>query len=234
MRRFHFLFISLLVGFCGSFAQKIEQKKPDLNDLISLLETKGYELFSFDISGLSDKRYDMAFSIREYSNGQKIKDDIMPWNQSFSNMQMLDDFSEKSRREILPEEMADAAKGIYRLANKITVGLAPENDSTKTVKFEVENMGAVMSRLSLRGQTNKSTGKIFYSYNTRPFELDRKIELDTFIPLVLVGSVWFDPNFNIYRFCGENRISPDLSSEIVSYIPHFYVIGFKITPHGDK
>lgn len=234
MRRFSFLFIALLVGFCSSFAQKIEQKKPDLNDLISLLETKGYKLFAFDISGLSDSRYDMTFSIREYDNGQKIKDNILPWSHSFSNMTMLEDFSEESRSEILPEEMADAAKGIYRLANKITIGLAPENDSTKLVQLEVENMGAVMGRLGLRGQTDKDTGKIFYSYNTRPFELDSKIEFDTFIPLVLVGSVWFDPQFNIYRFCGENRISPDLSSQIVSYIPHFYVIGFKITPHGDK
>ncbi|MBR4729229.1 MAG: DUF5041 domain-containing protein, partial [Prevotella sp.] len=27
------------------------------------------------------------------------------------------------------------------------------------------------------------------------------------------------------RFCGENTIKPDLSSDILKYVPHYYIIG---------
>ena len=35
--------------------------------------------------------------------------------------------------------------------------------------------------------------------------------------------MWFDAEHNLFRFCGENEIAPDLSGEIVGNIPHFYV-----------
>jgi hypothetical protein len=43
----------------------------------------------------------------------------------------------------------------------------------------------------------------------------------------LFGSSWYDERFNIYRFCGENEINPDMSSEILKDVPHYYVIGVK-------
>lgn len=42
--------------------------------------------------------------------------------------------------------------------------------------------------------------------------------------------MWFDAEHNLFRFCGENEIAPDLSGEIVGNIPHFYVIGIEFTP----
>lgn len=42
---------------------------------------------------------------------------------------------------------------------------------------------------------------------------------------MLVGSAWYDPHIEMFRFCGESEIAPDLSSEILSHVPHFYVIG---------
>ena len=46
-----------------------------------------------------------------------------------------------------------------------------------------------------------------------------------FIPLILLGSGWFDERFNIFRFCGESEIEPDMSSEILKEVPHHYVLG---------
>ena len=42
--------------------------------------------------------------------------------------------------------------------------------------------------------------------------------------------MWFNAEHNLFRFCGENEIAPDLSGEIVCNIPHFYVIGIEFTP----
>ncbi len=66
-------------------------------------------------------------------------------------------------------------------------------------------------------------------YCTRPFGID-SFEAGKFIPLVFYGSMWFDAEHNLFCFCGENEIAPDLSGEIVGNIPHFYVIGIEFTP----
>ena len=53
-------------------------------------------------------------------------------------------------------------------------------------------------------------------------------EKGKFIPLVLYGSYWYEPEISVSRFCGESVIKPDLSSDIVKSIPHFFVLGIKI------
>lgn len=67
----------------------------------------------------------------------------------------------------------------------------------------------------------------------RPFKL-QPFKEGEFIPLMLVGSIWWDSEFNLFRFCGESVIDPDLSSDIVKFIPHYYVIGVEATKQQDK
>lgn len=51
---------------------------------------------------------------------------------------------------------------------------------------------------------------------------------------MLVGSAWYDPHIEMFRFCGESEIAPDLSQEIVSHVPHFYVIGVETKKEHEK
>ena len=51
---------------------------------------------------------------------------------------------------------------------------------------------------------------------------------------MLVGSFWWDPEFEVFRFCGDNVIEPDLSSGIIKNTPHYYVIGMVATKQKDK
>lgn len=234
MRRTVSLLIAMIVCFSAAFAQKIEQKKPELDDFISILKLKGVEVFPFDISGLSDRKCNISFSVREYENGKMVKDNIMSRKPSYKNMGMLSDLSEKSRKEIQPEEMDDAERGIYHLAKKLTVGFAPMNDSIKVVQFAVDRAGSATWWLKLKSITDGKSGVRLFNYHVRPFVMGPKVEYDTFTPLVLVGSAWYDAKHNLFRFCGENEIKPDLSSEIVSNIPHFYVIGINVIPVDDK
>ena len=48
------------------------------------------------------------------------------------------------------------------------------------------------------------------------------------IPLLLYGSVWAEPGTTFFRFCGENEIDPEMKAEILTHIPHHYVIGVQL------
>ncbi|MDE6633830.1 MAG: DUF5041 domain-containing protein [Bacteroidaceae bacterium] len=47
---------------------------------------------------------------------------------------------------------------------------------------------------------------------------------------MILGSVWYDKDAGVFRFCGEKEINPDMSSQILRYIPHYYVIGIEVNP----
>ena len=197
-------------------------------DLAEELEAAGYEAFGFDLSELLEGpgRYDMTVYIKEYESGVEIRSREFPCG---PNKLLVSDFPEKVRGEILPGEMADPQAGIYMLAKKLTIGFYPSGtDSTAMLNFSIPEMREASQRLKLRSVTS-SSGYTLTKYCTRPFGID-SFEAGKFIPLVFYGSMWFDAEHNLFRFCGENEIAPDLSGEIVGNIPHFYVIGIEFTP----
>ena len=67
-----------------------------------------------------------------------------------------------------------------------------------------------------------------YRYESRPFELIAPVETGKLIPLVLFGSYWYEEETGVSRFCGDKQIKPDLSSDLIKSIPHFYVLGIRI------
>jgi len=114
------------------------------------------------------------------------------------------------------------------LAEQFSFGFVPSgNDSTKTMQINVPGF-VTMNRISftLRGLPTKDSDKLIYFYNTRPFKLNTFKE-EAFIPLILLGSGWYDEKYNIFRFCGENEIEPDMSSEILKNVPHYYILGVR-------
>ena len=116
------------------------------------------------------------------------------------------------------------------LDEKLIIGFVPsDNDSTATYDFHFSESRGFNSRLPLMPICNpdKPDDK-WYVYESRPFELVEPFEKGKFIPLVLYGSYWYEPENGGCRFCGENEIKPDLSSDIVKYIPHYYVLGIKL------
>ena len=202
-------------------------------DYLSLLAASGYEAFPFDISSLSDGQYNITFKIKEYKLGQEISDDILGGYLTYQNMDLLSEYSEKDQGNIRPEEMADPDRGIYHIAQKVMVGFTPiVNDSIRPILMEVENMGSSNPRLQMLPQYENNdsvNGKKLYLYLSKPFKT-QELKIGQFIPLVLYGSFWYDKNFGFHRFCGENEIDPDMSSEILKYIPHYYIIGIEVNP----
>ncbi|MCR5755800.1 MAG: DUF5041 domain-containing protein [Acetatifactor sp.] len=115
-------------------------------------------------------------------------------------------------------------------SEKLVIGFAPSgNDSTAIYTFNFSEGRGFNGRLNLTAiYAPQEPTKRRYSYESRPFELVSPFEKEKFIPLVLYGSYWYEPETSVSRFCGESIIKPDLSSDIVKNIPHFYVLGIKI------
>ena len=227
----HFIFI-ILTGtfFCfNASAQEIKRTEPDLSDYIPLLNAAGYEVFTFDIASLKDETYNIQFTIREYTEGTLVYDSSKSdFVFSITNREMISGFPEESQKKILSEGLAyDLAKGIYTLGEKISIGFTPSADSLKTVTMSIENMGSLKRPLPLK-PLNVSKWKDKFMYGYRPFKVS-DIQLGCFTPLLMVGSFWYDNKFDIVRFCGERELSADLSSEMLSMIPHYYVIGIIVT-----
>lgn len=236
MRRFLKHIVSACIGIAiassAAVGQTITSKPATFDDYMPLLQDKGYDAYVFDISGLSDHKVQFAFTIREYEGDKLVKDNVLSYSPAFNNMRLLTDIPEEYRQSWIDDGMDDPERGILQLANKITIGLMPADaDSLKRFSVCVENMGTFLNQLELKPLTVKETGKVFYAYNPRPFKLD-KAPAEGYVPLVLLGSIWFDEQFNVFRFCGENEIDPDLTVEdsMVHFIPHYYVFGVDIQP----
>ena len=118
----------------------------------------------------------------------------------------------------------------FPLGEKLVIGFAPSsNDSTYVYSFQSVGGGGFNATLNLQPVfAPEMPTKQAYRYESRPFELISPVETGKLIPLVLFGSYWYEQETGVSRFCGEKIIKPDLSSDIIKSIPHFYVLGIKI------
>jgi len=118
----------------------------------------------------------------------------------------------------------------FPLGEKLVIGFAPSsNDSTYVYSYQSDGGGGFNATLKLQPvYAPEMPTKQAYRYESRPFELVAPVEMGKFIPLVLFGSYWYEQETGVSRFCGEKQINPDLSSDIIKSIPHFYVLGIKI------
>lgn len=176
-------------------AQEIIINEPTFSDYLALFNAKGYMAYSFDVSQLKGCKIEMY--LKAFSEGKET--------QSYS---------------VLGSAYAFEPKG-----KKLIIGFLPaENDSTQKYCYSLEDTFTYTGSISLKPVYWASENKWMTQYHTRPFEMS-SFEKEKFIPLVLCGSVWYDEKWKITRFCGENTIKPDLSSDILKFVPHYYIIG---------
>jgi len=216
----------ILVLSYTAFGQQIKSKNVELDDMISVLGAAGYEFFIYDISEILNERYDIVIVKKEFSAGKEIESSNLTM---VPNKRLLVDFPESSWQKLIDEgRIIDPKTQAIAHAEKISFGFYPSgNDTTKRMQLHVPDF-ITMPRLTfgLRGLVNKYSDKLYYAYFARPFKMSTFKE-NEFIPLILLGSVWFDERSNLFRFCGEVEIDPDMSSEILKNVPHHYVVGIK-------
>ncbi len=224
------LIIAMLLCGCGTGA--IVQQKPIVSqqavfeDYLPILENAGYMVYSFDISGLQDSMKTLTLDVREYEYGERTG--YNSGAMGFPNMVMLSNYTEADQERILADGLAAVPeRGIYKLSGKLTLSFYPGmDDSMVVLRANVENIGEWMWGLPLRPlESSSQESDDVYKYGHRPYELD-SLEEGEFIPLVMYGSFWKDGAF--YRFCGEKFLPSDMSSQMMKYVPHYYVIGVTI------
>ena len=149
----------------------------------------------------------------------------------------MKEFNDRSVEPVIMEYVkGEDAKDVlgfsfsFPLGERLVIGFAPSsNDSTYVYSYQSVGGGGFNATLKLHPvYAPEMPTKQAYRYESRPFELVSSVEAGKFIPLVLFGSYWYEPETGVSRFCGDKLIKPDLSSDIIKSIPHFYVLGIKI------
>ena len=229
MKRFIAILLAVTIFSLHVNAQELKRTEPDFSDYIPLLNSAGYEVFTFDLSSLKDDTYNIEFVIREYVDGVLVTGSPESELRYFTrNRRMLSDFPEEVQKEIMADgHVYDLDKGILSLGKKLSIGFTPSADSLKNVSILLENMAELRRALPLKPLT-VSPFEGQYSYGSRPFEVGA-IVLGEFTPLVMFGSYWYDEEAQVVRFCGEDEIAADLSTKMLSKIPHYYLLGITVT-----
>ena len=228
MRKLVCLFSLLSLWMAASVsAQSLKKQEATMEDYLPLLQVSGYQVYSFDISEFLDDTYHFSFKIKEYVNREEVQGD--GHSSVFSNRMMIAEFPEESQKSILEEGSAvDPEKGIYSQTKKLTIGFVPSKvDSTRIVRISLDGMGELRKPLKLKPLKAPKSDKLSYSYESRPFVVD-KFEEGKFIPLVFFGSYWLDEKYGFFRFCGALEIGADMGQEYIESTPHYYAIGVEI------
>lgn len=214
-------------------AQEISPADVTFDDMRVVLESAGFEAYAYDLSSLleDDTRYEVAVSVKEYDGGKESVDD---WTFHLGSTRvLLSDFSAETRAEIPDSILLDKKRGIVRQSGRIVLGRYPSGaDSVARWVFSLENGGRGSMQLNMKA-VKVPGNEPLYSYMSRPFSKS-SFEAGKFIPLVFFGSMWYDAKAGVYRQCGESEIAPDLSSEMVGHVPHFYVMGVVLTPKKEE
>ena len=207
MKKIFMISCMLLLAYT-TFGQQIRSRDVDIDDIMTLLRASGYELFSFDITEMLNERYDIHFIKKEFEAGEEIATTNLV-SFPIPNQVMLTD------RTLLLE--------------RVNLGFYPSgNDSTKLMNIHAPEVITWPNpiRFNLKALRNNDLITNHFFYEMRPFATNTFRE-NEFIPLVLLGSAWWDEQLNTFRFCVENEFNPDMSSETLKLMPHYFVVGIR-------
>ena len=129
-------------------------------------------------------------------------------------------------REYDQQGMIDEVKrhGL-RMAKTISIGFSHFLSNSKvTVSICPEHRNGIARDLVLKPVPNAPEN--LYLYEKVPIRVST-LSLNTFIPLALYGSFWWDSKYKICRFCGEKELTEEniMKSEYFKHSPHYYIIG---------
>ncbi|MBO7138014.1 MAG: DUF5041 domain-containing protein [Bacteroidaceae bacterium] len=211
-----------LVTMAGH-GQKIKRIPATTEDFMEHMAMYGYEVFTYDISSLRDSASNFTVVIREYDQHRMVDENKL---HDFRIRTMISDFNEQDQKEIYAEKDADdLERGIYRLSKILSIGFSPvQSDSIETITLRASRNDASPWRLMLK--PIPGAPKKIYRYEKVAYQ-PGTFRLETFIPLALYGSFWWDPQMRGLRFCGETELTEKKAgtSNFFKFSPHYYIIG---------
>jgi hypothetical protein len=210
-----------LVAVAGQ-GQEIKKVAATPEDFMEHMAMYGYEVFTYDISSLRDSVSGFTIVVREYNQTGMINEEK---SSHFRTCIMISDFNEEDQKEIYATKGAadDIEHGIFRLSKVITVGFSPvQLDSIENVTLRTSRIQSMT--LPLTQKPIPGISKPTYQYRAVPYQ-PSAFCLNTFIPLVLYCSYWWDNG--VYRCCGDAEMTEEKEkdSNFFKYCPHYYIIG---------
>lgn len=209
-----------LVAVAGQ-GQEIKKVAATPEDFMEHMALCGYEVYTYDISSLRDSVSGFTIVIREY-NQQGMIDEKKLYG--FRTKTMISDFNEQDQKSIYEEKDGDdMERGIYRLSKTLSIGFSPvQLDSIENVTLRTSRIQSMT--LPLTQKPIPGISKPTYQYRAVPYQ-PSAFCLNTFIPLVLYCSYWWDNG--VYRCCGDAEMTEEKEkdSNFFKYCPHYYIIG---------
>ena len=176
-----------LVAMAGQ-GQEIKRVTTKPENFMEHMNMYGYKVFTYDISSLRDVASGFTIVIREFNQHGMIDEKKL---EGFRTRTMISDFDEEDQRIIYAKKNGDdMERGIYRLSKTLSIGFSPvQSDSIELVTLRSDRHDGSPYCLTLKpipGAPQK-----VYRYEKIPYQ-PTAFELNTFVPLVLYGSFWWD------------------------------------------
>ena len=115
-----------------------------------------------------------------------------------------------------------------KMAKTLSIGFSPrqsvQSDSMVTVYVRPNRCNGLARDLVLKPVPDAP--ETFFLYEKVPIRVSA-LRPNTFIPLALYGSFWWDSKYKICRFCGEKELTEEniKESDYFKHSPHYYIIG---------
>lgn len=203
--------------------RKVIKTEPELSDIYTVLDILHINMYRFDLSAFLTDTYFVNLYIDEYETGKEPK--RKRTIRLGKNIVPLDDVPEEHRESFRELKKIPEGKNEWNNITCLSAYITKPNDSTAMFTIHVPGAMRTSQSAKLRPVGEHKT----YFYNARPFtfkEIEEKDSLN--IPLLLYGSGWVDERFGMIRFCGEKEIDPDMKAEILSNLPHYYIVGLEM------
>ena len=166
---------------------------------------------------------------RKYATEQKKTQDDTVLTYDISSLQDSASLIILVIREYNQLGMVGEMKGQrLKMAKTLSIGFSPirsvKADSVVTVSVRPEHQNGLARDLVLKPVPDAP--ETIYLYEKVPIR-GSALRPNTFIPLALYGSFWWDSNYKICRFCGEKELTEEniKESDYFKHSPHYYIIG---------
>lgn len=107
----------------------------------------------------------------------------------------------------------------------LSLTIVKTGDSSLIIKWKAPD-GSTRTSENPRGRLSG------LEYRVLPF-MFQEILPGKKIPILLLGSSWFDPKINAVRFCSDFELNPDLSNDAFKYMPQYYIFSIEINEQKD-
>ena len=204
-----------LVAMAGQ-GQEIKRVTTKPENFMEHMNMYGYKVFTYDISSLRDVASGFTIVIREFNQHGMIDEKKL---EGFRTRTMISDFDEEDQRIIYAKKNGD------ELSKTLSIGFSPvQSDSIELVTLRSDRHDG--SPYSLTLKPIPGAPQMVYRYEKIPYQATA-FELNTFIPLVLYGSFWWDRKTQTRRFCGEMELTEEKArnNNCFKNSPHYYIIG---------